>query len=523
MATLEELKKKKKESGLVENPDGLKKLSINDIKKILPEKEEEGTPKQILQQELDDLDAVLFADMEKIEEKYDQEYNEKEQEIQDAIFDAPVEDIDNGLMKEEDAQIALKAAFDNAVTELKEDPSIKAGIEAVSNVGKNTTTPENMDMEDFLKELDDEDEEEDDDIVDISEDSDDDDDEVDEEEQKQMLKDLQNQVSTVIKPFENVIDLKSFTISTKPKSASKILEEANQVPTANWVLLESKAPFSCTALGAVEIENLNPEKTSVENGRLDGLKQMYGTLFRHYASPNKPATLEEWVKTISYTDQDNLLFGYYKATFGQSNFFSYICEDCKETKIEKMPIESCIKYRDDETKQEVEKILKYGDPTHKNEIQAKLVQVSDKLAVSIKNPSIYNIVFEFGVLDAEFTRKFADVLGTVGYIENIYEIDLASRQLVPISIKEDPKNITKSVKRRIRAKVEVLKTLTPDQYNILISEIANITRNAERITYCQPAWTCPKCGKEITEAEMSAQQLLFMRHQLVLIKTLSIE
>ena len=250
---------------------------------------------------------------------------------------------------------------------------------------------------------------------------------------------------------------------------------------------------------------------------------MYGTLFSHYMSPNKPKSLEEWVKTISYSDQDNLLFGYYKATFGLSNLITYACEKCKTVKVKDVPIDKCVKYADEETKKEVENILKYGDSTHKGKIISELVQVSDKLAVSIRNPSIYTIVFEFGVLDPDFTNKFANVLGTVGYIEDIYEIDTVNGTLIPITVKEDKKNMTKTVKRKIRAKVQILRTLTPDQYNILTGKIAEIAKNADRITYCQPEYKCEKCGNEIAETVMTAQEMLFIRHQLALIQTLSVE
>lgn len=524
MATLEELRQKKKESGLVENPENLKKLSTEDIRKILPTKTEENTPQQILNEELSFLDNEMKKQMEEANQKSEKEYIENEDILDNAIFDAPVEDMDTGIMSEEEVNKELEKAFNSAVNNVKEDPSIKAGIDAVENAAKNNTNPENMDMEDLLKELDEDDDfDEDDDEVDITDSDDDSDNETDEEDQKKMLKDMQEQIGSAIRPFNNIVDLKSFTISTKAKSAKKVLEEVQDEATATWVLLDSKKPFTCTALRAVEIENLDPNKTEAQNGRIDALKQMYGTLYRHYVSPNKPKSLEEWVKTISYTDQDNLIFGYYKATFGNSNFITYACDKCKEVKVENVPIDKCIKYSDDKVKEEVEHILKFGDPTHRGEITAKLIQVSDTLAVSVKNPSIYNIVFEFGVLDAAFTNKFADTLGIVGYIENFYEIDLDNAQLVPIEIKEDPKNITKSVKRRIRAKVEMLKTLTPDQYQILTSEIANVSRNSERISYCQPEYTCKKCENKIEETVLPAQQLLFMRHQLALIKTLSIE
>ena len=513
--------KQKKESGFVENPEALKTMSSSEFSKILPPKKEENTVQELINQEFDDIDNDL--EMRKAEDAkiIEETYNKiDEEEIEDAVFDVPIEDIDHGFVKPEEADKMLSEAFENAVNSVKEDENIKAGVEAVSNVNTETV-PETMEIEDLLKELNDDDNlsEYDDDEIDIEEEDDDN----AEEEEKKMLKEMQTQVEDIIKPFNNIIDLKSFTISTKAKSVSKVLQNVEEGPTATWVLLDSGIPFTCTSLGAVEIENLDPNKTNAQNGRIEALKQMYGTLFRHYTSPNKPQYLEQWVKTISYSDHDNLIFGYYKATFGNCNLITYACDKCKEVKIKEVPIEDCIKYKDEETKKEAQKILKYGDPSHKSEIKAKLIQVSDNLAVSIKSPSIYNIVFEFGVLEAEFTNKFADVLGTVGYIEDFYEIDVQNQELVRIKVKEDPDNITKSVKRRIRSKVEILKTLTPDQYQILTAEIAKISMNAERISYCQPKYTCEKCGNVIEETEMTAQEMLFMRHQLALVKTLSIE
>lgn len=512
--------KQKKESGFVENPDELKTLSQEDLNKIIPPKQEK-TAADALNDELADIDKEMKAREEAMAKKMEEAYEKiEEEDIEDAVFDVAVEDIDNGLVTPEEADKMISEAFENATNAINEDENIQAGVKAVSNINTEAV-PENMDMEDLLKELDDEDDfNDDEDDVDISEEDEDAKEEADE---KKMLKEMQTQVEDIIKPFNNVIDLKSFTISTKAKSVSKVLQNVEPGPTATWVLLDSGIPFTCTALGAVEIENLDPNKTNTQNGRIDALKQMYGTLFRHYTSPNKPEYLEQWVKTISYSDHDNLIFGYYKATFGNCNLITYACDKCKEVKIKEVPIEDCIKYKDDETKKEVQKILKYGDPSHKSEIKAKLIQVSDTLAVSIKSPSIYNIVFEFGVLEAEFTNKFADVLGTVGYIEDIYEIDIQNQKLIQIKTKEDPDNITKSVKRRIRSKVEILKTLTPDQYQILTAEIAKISMNAERISYCQPKYTCPKCETVIEETEMTAQEMLFMRHQLALVKTLSIE
>ena len=511
--TLNDLKQKK-ESGLVNNPENLRTLTPEEIKRVFPEKKEENTGLELLTQEFNDLDMELTRRQEEHMQKIEEEQTKAEEVLDDVIFDAPIEDFDT--KSADDINALVTEVYKNAT-----DPSVQAALDAVTNV--KIDAPATDDMDDLLSQLNDEDEDLDsDDSADIKE-FDDESADTSEEDDKKMLKDMQKQIDDIIKPFDNIVDLKAFTISTKPKAISKVLKTFEEGPTATWVLLDSRVPFTCTPLGAVEIENLNPEKLNVENGRIDALKQMYGTLFKHYTSPNKPEYLESWLKTISYSDHDNLIFGYYKATFGTSNLITYVCDKCKEVKIENVPIENCIKYKDEETKKEVQHILKYGDPSHRGEIKAKLIQVSDRLAVSIKSPSIYNIVFEFGVLEPEFTRKFADVLGTVGYIEDIYEIDIVNKTLVPIKVKEEPGNITASVKRRIRSKVEVLKTLTPDQYQILTTEIAKVSMNAERISYRQPEYKCAKCDNVINENEMTAQEMLFIRHQLALVKTLSIE
>lgn len=527
--TLSDLKQNN-ETGFVENPESLKTLTKEDIRKIIPKKEKDPAEgKKILVDELSNLTTDLTARQNKTEEIIEEEYDKLDEIVEDTIFDANIEDADT--MTPEETNEMFAKVYSDAAEAIKEDANIKAGAKAVEEAAKNPTTPENMEIEDLLKELDEDDSKFDydvDDIVDISESGDseiefeEDDSDVDEEDKK-ILKSIQQQVETVIKPFNNIIDLKSFSISTKARSATKVLRNIEEGPTATWVLLDSKLPFTCTALGAVEIENLDPNKLNEQNGRIDALKQMYGTLFKHYVSPNKPEYLEQWVKTISYSDHDNLIFGYYKATFGNSNLLTYSCDKCKEVKLEEIPIEDCVKYKDDETKKEVQNILKYGDPTHKSTIDGKLIQISDTMAAYIKSPSIYNIVFEFGILDAEFTNKFANTLGVAGYIEDFYEIDVENHQLVPIKVKEDPTNLTKSVKRRIRYKVEILKGLTPDQYQILTTEIAKLSQNAERISYCQPAHKCSNCGNEIEEVEMTAQEMLFTRHQLALIKSLSIE
>ena len=62
MAKLSDLKQnatKAKESGMVSNPESLRPLSKEDLRRIIPDKKEEGTPKEILENEIGDIDKLI--------------------------------------------------------------------------------------------------------------------------------------------------------------------------------------------------------------------------------------------------------------------------------------------------------------------------------------------------------------------------------------------------------------------------------------------------------------------------------
>ena len=140
---LQELKQNnmQKESGMVDNPEELKPLSKDDLRKIMPNKsEEKDSPKQLINDELSGIDALMESEMKEANVKMEEEIEKNKETLDDAIFDAPVEDIDAGLLTPEESEKALSDAFKNATNAVKEDPNIKAGIDAVNNVGKSTDT-----------------------------------------------------------------------------------------------------------------------------------------------------------------------------------------------------------------------------------------------------------------------------------------------------------------------------------------------------------------------------------------------
>ena len=97
-----------KESGMVDNPEELKPLSKDDLRKIMPNKsEEKDSPKQLINDELSGIDALMESEMKEANVKMEEEVEKNKETLDDAIFDAPVEDIDAGLLTPEESEKAL--------------------------------------------------------------------------------------------------------------------------------------------------------------------------------------------------------------------------------------------------------------------------------------------------------------------------------------------------------------------------------------------------------------------------------
>ena len=127
MAKLSDLKQNAamtKESGMVKNPEAMKTLSKEDLRKLIPEKKEEGTPGEIINNELKGIDDLIKAEMEAADARVEKLSNESQEVFNDAVFDAPVEDIDTGILSPEEADKELSKALENANEAVKEDPNI---------------------------------------------------------------------------------------------------------------------------------------------------------------------------------------------------------------------------------------------------------------------------------------------------------------------------------------------------------------------------------------------------------------
>jgi len=345
-----------------------------------------------------------------------------------------------------------------------------------------------------------------------NEDLDDEDDEELEAESNKQLAEVKSVIKSKIKPVINIIDLASFSISKKPISVLNSLKtNLSTKRTISWVLPATGIPISMESFGGLEIQKLDPKSSS--KNRFDTYREIYGILFDHVIDPNKPKTIEEWVKLLNFFDINHIYFTAYKASFEGVNSIPYNCPHCSNIFMKDTEIDDMVKYKNDAAKKLVADIFA-KDTASVNKYDVELVQVSDDYVIGLREPSIYNIIFENVILDEKFTTTYSDLLSLISYVDCIYYINREENDLQPIDIKQYPDNAVKTIKGKIRKYSQILQTLTSDQFYSFNSLINVINEKHDEIVYILPEVECPKCKTVIPEQEMSAETLLFTRHQL---------
>lgn len=332
---------------------------------------------------------------------------------------------------------------------------------------------------------------------------------------EKQITDIKNKLKEKIKPVAKVIDLSTFTISNKPVSISSALKATGitRKHIADWVFPAEGRSISVEEFTGLEIEKLNINNSS--RNRINAYKDIYELIFRHIVDSKKPATMEQWVKKLNFFDLDHLYFAIYKSSFEGSNFIPYSCPHCNETFVsENVKMDDMIKYKDEETKARMIELLNSDSTSESDAYNVELVQVNDSYVVGLREPSVYNMIFENVVLDEKFTEKYSELLSIITFVDSIYYIDVDNNELRPIEPKQYPENMVKNIKSKISTYSKILKTLNSDQFYQFNAYIKAIQEKHDEITYVLPKTTCTKCQKEIAESEMSAESLLFTRHQL---------
>lgn len=337
---------------------------------------------------------------------------------------------------------------------------------------------------------------------------------------EEILEALQKDITEKIAPVSKALDIRSFGRAKKGIRASKIVENM-QKKVAEWPLMNAGTKLAFTDFSGTDIDAL---AGSEDMSRIAILNKRYTTLYNHIVSENKPESMEAWVKALPYNDNDNVYMDVYISTFSGANYIPKDCEKCGNSFLtDNVPISEMYEFDDDAAKERFNAIMN-GNIEASAIYMVEDVQISDTICITFRQPSVYTVLFENSYLDENFANKYKDIIAVLSYIDEICYIDMNSQELVPIEYKRFPTNKVKDVKSRIIEYAKIINTLSPDQYSIIVAYINAInSRKNVNIRYRIPECKCPRCNAVIPAVNITAERLVFMRHQLATLATTSIK
>lgn len=451
----------------------------------------------------DDVDNLKTTKKDSKADKSLQEYIDENDELSSLIQETNT----NTMEVSDNVKAAMNVA--NATTETlstntkEESPSKAELLKQQEELFNKSDSEEN-----FLEE----EEQEDEDIVDEEDNSEED---LKEAEETQKLreaafKEYQAKVKECISPMSTgkAIDLSKFKIRRKPVSYSKLLAERATNTTAkekehisSWILPNSGRTITLREFKGTDLDSLNSDDDSLN--ALQRLTRFYSTIYRHVVDPNKPTTLEAWLKSVSLLDVSHLHFAIYKASFEQSNYVTEICNNkkCLSMDLVKHPIMDMVKFKDEETKKKYMDIFNKKESSTPSTIEETPVQINDKYVFGIRFPSIYHSLFESTQISRNIAIKHQALLANMAFINSIYSIDSEAQELVPIDFKPDSSSFKNTVVNKFKIIVRVLKEFTPDEFAYLQRAIIKLSNDQFEtpgdITYGYPESKCSKCGSVI--------------------------
>ena len=328
---------------------------------------------------------------------------------------------------------------------------------------------------------------------------------------------IKAELSKKLKPVTKKFDLSHATVINKPVTVTNALNKVVPIDKRifTWSLLRSKRPITMKAFTATELNSLDTTARNDSRSR-----ETFNAIWNHIVGEGKGKDFDTWAKCTSYFDLDHIWFAVYGACFQDANYLPFTCSSCNEVTVTTdIPLENMCKYDKPEVKEEMAKIRQLpGSPNMGNVFAEYRVQVSDTIVIGFREPSIYDAVIAPYMLDADFRQKYVDVVGMCAYIANIYMVDETADgvSLRPIAVKEFIGNELKTYKARIIQYAKIIRSLSSDQYNIIIGHISAIN-DEPTVSYGLPAVTCDHCHTEIPDERTSAQDLVFMRHRLAIL------
>lgn len=341
-----------------------------------------------------------------------------------------------------------------------------------------------------------------------------------------------NLKSDILKKLINTgktLNTSQFVVSNKVISMSDALRHIpnrNAERVAIWPLLQANRPYKASALKGPEVALLADEDSSQEVRNIGLSMTQVKILFEHDANPYRPKSVEQWAKTIPFTDIENIFAALYVASLRGSNYVPLACpkQSCQYAYLsENLEIDHMLKFDNDAAKKRFETIKSMELTAKQSESYESILNViNDKFAVTIKIPSVFTMLYEYNTLDQDFKNKYKTMSAIIQYIDRIMYIDKDSSQFVPIGWKTYPGDYSKSFKSKIVTYAKILKEFNDVDFNLLMSLINSLINDAlesRNVHFEIPETKCPKCKTTIPAREINARGLVFMRQRLVELAT----
>ena len=341
-------------------------------------------------------------------------------------------------------------------------------------------------------------------------------------------KNLRNEILKKIVNTGTKLDISQFTMSKKVIS---IKDAMRNRPTevariAKWPMMYAERPFVASALKGPEIALLFDYDDSANDNSIGINQNQLRIMYEHDANEFKPATIENWAKTIPFLDIESIFAALYLASMKGANYMPMACRDQKcqhQYLTDDIDISKIVKFTKPEIEDKFNQIMKTditADNTAKYESVVSVI--NEQFAVGLKIPSIFTLVYELNSVDRPFVEKYNTVISIIQYIDYIYKINPDTMSFEPIGWKAYVGNYGKTFKSKIATYAKILKDFDSTEFSVLIalinSMLTKIT-DTRALEYEIPASKCPKCGSEIPAVPLAPRQLLFMRQRLVELAT----
>lgn len=351
-----------------------------------------------------------------------------------------------------------------------------------------------------------------------SEDGDEDDLEVtDSDSNDESMTILKNMIAEKIKPVSVKMDISGFTVAKKGTMSNEIFT-VEQASFAKWPLPATGITIEMREISGANLENLRGFLDRRTPDNRSALKIIYD----HIVSP-KPNSFEAWLNSVAYADFDNLFMLVYISAFADANFLPVDCTnpDCEKPYItNNLPIMDLVKFKNKESEEKFWELYNEEPTNSKGLYTTHIIPISDKFAIGLKEPSLYSVLIEPNYFNAEFMDKYAQTIRYFPYIDSLYWIDAARKNLVPIKWQVYDNNASKTARSRVRKYSMIMNTLTSDQHALILSYINAINERVDWMSYRRPETTCPHCGQVVPEDDTyTALSLVFLRNRLAVLAT----